>query len=424
MRRLAVLTALLTLALAATASAQRARIVNGTPVVSGNHPWQVAILYGENAGSFAGRQYCGGTLVAPRYVLTADHCAVDTGDRVRAGSTQWSTGGQRLLVEEVLRHPQSDGRDPDLAPRYDVNLLRLSGNVTNAKPLTVVKATESALWAPDALLTVTGWGDEAGGGGDGTLDLREAQVPAASDVDCTWAYPADFDHQDMFCAGYPEGGTDTCQGDSGGPIIAPAVASPSKANPAHWRLVGVTSWGSFCAAPDSPGVYARLGAPVLGDWVRAELAKAPPDLVVPPKKETTAEYEVPVAEQEPAPAPAPEPPPAPVFVPRTFVPPGVTVTRRCTRKRRCTFTIVRAGEVTGVRTTLTSTTKRSCRRKGRRATCKRTTSRRVAARKGAAGTFTVATAALRKGSHTLVVTPLDGAGKPVATPKRVAFTLR
>lgn len=52
----------------------------------------------------------------------------------------------------------------------------------------------------------------------------------------------------MFCAGFKEGGKDACLGDSGGPIIDADTGV----------LIGTTSWGVGCAAPDAYGVYARV----------------------------------------------------------------------------------------------------------------------------------------------------------------------
>lgn len=65
---------------------------------------------------------------------------------------------------------------------------------------------------------------------------------------------------EQFCAGYLDGGRDTCQGDSGGPLF---VELPEY-NCVKF-IVGITSFGKFCAAPNSPGVYTKIH-PYL-DWI-------------------------------------------------------------------------------------------------------------------------------------------------------------
>ena len=58
----------------------------------------------------------------------------------------------------------------------------------------------------------------------------------------------------MLCAGVLEGGSDSCQGDSGGPLIAADTVNNNGAA----TLVGVVSWGTGCALPHYPGIYAKV----------------------------------------------------------------------------------------------------------------------------------------------------------------------
>jgi hypothetical protein len=66
------------------------------------------------------------------------------------------------------------------------------------------------------------------------------------------------------CAG--DGQTDTCQGDSGGPMMV--------SDGSFLILAGLTSWGVGCADPNFPGVYTRLGDPVVNKWVRDRVPMA------------------------------------------------------------------------------------------------------------------------------------------------------
>jgi hypothetical protein len=92
-----------------------------------------------------------------------------------------------------------------------------------------------------------------------------------SDAACSNAIGADFHSVTMFCAEIPGSQVDSCHGDSGGPVLA---LSPTNT----WTEIGLVSWGgtspvgSNCPSP--PGVYVRLGSPLLHAWITQQVALA------------------------------------------------------------------------------------------------------------------------------------------------------
>ena len=148
-----------------------------------------------------------------------------------------------------------------------------------------------------------------------------------------------------------------------------------------------------------------------------------PATVVPDTTTTT--------EPEPPAAPAPTPIPLTLIeVPRLITPVDATrpttrsVSRRC-RERVCTFTVrtrdvLPSAGVTSVRVTLRSVTRSRC--GARRRPCTKT--RTLRARRVDATTFTVRTAKLARGRHTLSVTAIDGAGNVQRTATRRSFSVR
>uniref|UniRef100_A0A1L8EG63 trypsin n=3 Tax=Haematobia irritans TaxID=7368 RepID=A0A1L8EG63_HAEIR len=214
------------------------RIVGGFEVDIKDVPFQVS-LYGSD-------HFCGGSLISKRFVLTAAHC---TEDKIlpeplfdiRIGSTYSDRGGIMVRPIRVLQHPLYNRNTID----YDFALVELDDYDMSDLSIEMqyAKLPKQNDIADGTILTASGWGNTKNPDADKT-QLRAVNLPKVNEDVCKVAYPLLTER--MLCAGFAEGGKDSCQGDSGGPLAH------------NGTLVGVVSWGSGCALPDYPGVYARV----------------------------------------------------------------------------------------------------------------------------------------------------------------------
>lgn len=221
------------------------KIVGGDTAMKGEFPFLVSLQ--DLAGHF-----CGGSLIAKDWVLTAEHCVTEGVNTVVIGLHDLGkTGGTEThRVDRIVPHPLRGSRD------YDYALLHLAGESKFA-PIALNRAEIKA----EANMITAGWGDTAEAGGMPNL-LQKVTVPFVSSARCSAAYPGKITDR-MICAGYDEGGKDACQGDSGGPLFMGTGAERT--------LVGVVSWGKGCARPNYYGVYSKVNA--VTEWIDSTIKK-------------------------------------------------------------------------------------------------------------------------------------------------------
>jgi chaperonin GroEL len=242
------------------AAAQEYQIVDGRPAPQGAYPWMAAV--------FPSGSLCGGSVIAPQWILTAAHCVTDNrgqlsvqpGDvEIVVNTNNPTLGGEVLSAAEIIVHPSYI----TVPTTNDVALIR-TNETASVTPVRLAGPGDAALNAPPTVGRVIGYGTTSSGG-DTSDQLLEVDVPVVSDSDCTGFYP-ELIPAAMLCAGSPSGdvnnpGPDSCQGDSGGPLFAGGAQSPVQ--------FGVVSFGDGCG-DFAPGVYAEVTT--YRDWIDGIIA--------------------------------------------------------------------------------------------------------------------------------------------------------
>jgi hypothetical protein len=255
MRSLPVLAVLLGAGVAAAAPGDRdgaaiaadpAAVIGGADVAAGRWRDVAAVLVER-------QQFCTGVLVAPRAVLTADHCRDLGPDEVLLGTSSLArpSAGEFIRVAEVVPGP----------PGFDVALLVLERAAT-VPPRRLATGWARTGIVDGAAVELVGYGAIDATGTEFVDALRAART-TITDAGCaraTGCEPAVRPDGELGAGG---AGVDTCPGDSGGPLYLLDARGP--------LVAGITSrsYDDATVACSEGGIYVRPDHPTVVAWIEA-----------------------------------------------------------------------------------------------------------------------------------------------------------
>ncbi len=258
---------------AAASASERPQIVGGHGATSGQFPELAFVVYHEPDGTT--NFTCTGTVISPKLVLTAGHCAIDTDTGIHAasggylvvtGTNDWASPVGRSIspVSRVFVAPGFNKKTLS----FDSSILELS-TPTAAAPVPLAGSDDAGLYASGTSAEIAGWGQENPRQENPPSQLQWAGEVVQGAAFCGQAASSGrggvaFNGAIQTCAeDVPSDASGTCHGDSGGPLLAQTGGS--------WIEIGVTSFGASQCSTHIPSFFTRADA--ISSWADSLIAQ-------------------------------------------------------------------------------------------------------------------------------------------------------
>ena len=236
----------------------RELLVRGFPIFAEKAPY-ITRIYMNKLNRTGG--FCGGSLIADKFVLTAAHCIVNmTAPDIAVGTynsfiyshSDGDSHSDLIGVKNIWIDPRYDNEN--IALGNDAALLELVRSPVNygvSNGPQAITLSDSSFWYnnsnPLDTAFVIGYGSQVYGGPQ-SYELRAAHVHLHTRYQCFQKMEGIVLSPSNLCASL--NGADSCSGDSGGPLIV--------AHNSRFYHVGIVSFGLAdreCGDANNPGVY-------------------------------------------------------------------------------------------------------------------------------------------------------------------------
>ncbi|XP_039481761.1 serine protease grass-like [Drosophila santomea] len=240
------------------------KVTGGNEILMGSRPWMALLQFNISDSNKRISFACGGTLITPRYVLTAAHCVMESLYSVRVGEHRISTERdcKTYATREICLPPYQDVPIQESVVHegyhaktlhYDIALLRLARSIEFSqfvKPicLPLYEEVRQSIWdkrRPNQ--KVTGWGiDEQNVLSDVP---REGDVTRLNLDQCSVGRNTTILIANQLCVSAFQ--RDSCQGDSGGPLLYPYLYLGQQ----RFVQTGIVSKGPMYCGQGSSAIY-------------------------------------------------------------------------------------------------------------------------------------------------------------------------
>ncbi|XP_029163413.1 venom serine protease 34-like [Nylanderia fulva] len=226
------------------------RIVGGTETGVNEYPMMCGLVDSTKNGNES--IFCGGTIIAESYVLTAAHCVKDrdistigvvVGEHDVTTGTETNATKLFRIVNCIMHEHYNDNHNDN-----DIAICKINGTIeysAEVGPACLPFQHRDDTFGGD-IVTALGWGMTEFGGSKAHT-LQKVKLNVINPGDCA---KYDSDVTDKNICTYTQG-KDTCQMDSGGPDLWE--------NPTTSRQIicGITSSGRGCGS--NPAINTRVG---------------------------------------------------------------------------------------------------------------------------------------------------------------------